>query len=281
MSKSWFITGASRGFGVEFAKAALRAGDRVVATGRKRQAVVDSLGQDSDRLVSLELDVTDAGQTREVVSAAESRFGKIDVLVNNAGYGHFGFFEEQTERDVQQQFATNLFGVFNVTWAVLPGMRAARSGRIFNLSSVAGVRGLEFAALYCSSKFALEGFSESLSKELAPFGIYVTIVAPGPFRTHFLSGDSLRFADHGIADYDSRRAPVRASFEQRDGRQPGDPVKLADALVRLASEPNPPLRFLAGGFAVKTMDDELASVRAELDKWRELAVGTDYERRKP
>lgn len=275
MLKTWFITGASRGLGVQIAKAALRAGDRVVATGRQRSAINDQLGPDSDRLLSIPLDVTAADRVQAAVDAAVSRFGSVDVLVNNAGYGHLGFFEETTSEDVRAQFDTNLFGALNVTRAVLPVMRAARRGRIFNISSIGGFRGSEFVSLYCASKFALEGFSESLANEVAPFGLFVTIVEPGPFRTDFLTGESLRFGYHSVPDYDERRALARASFEQRNGRQPGDPAKLAEAIVRLASEAEPPLRFLAGAFAVNTADAKLAAMRTEFDRWRGLAVSTD------
>jgi NAD(P)-dependent dehydrogenase (short-subunit alcohol dehydrogenase family) len=277
MANTWFITGASRGLGVDIAKAALRAGDTVVATGRKRAAVTASLGADSDTLLCLEQDVTDERQTRPAVEAALKRFGKIDVLVNNAGYGHLGFFEETTEQDVQAQYATNVFGLFNVTRAVLPAMRAARSGRIFNLSSLAGMRGNDFASLYCSSKFAVEGFSESLAKEVAPFGIFVTIVAPGPFRTDFLSRESLRFGGKPIADYDERREKVQAAFESRNRQQPGDPVKLADAFVRLSREPQPPMRFVAGAFAVQTAEKKFADVLAEMKTWRSASLATDFQ----
>jgi NAD(P)-dependent dehydrogenase (short-subunit alcohol dehydrogenase family) len=276
MQKTWFITGASRGLGVQIAKAAMQAGDRVVAAGRNRASVKDSLGPDSDRLLSVELDVTDADQARTAVDAAVSRFGAIDVLVNNAGYGHLGFFEETTIQDAQAQFATNLFGVFNVTRAALPIMRSARKGRIFNISSLAGILGIELSSLYCASKFALEGFSESLSKEIAPFGLFVTIVEPGPFRTDFLTSESLRFGGNVVADYDNRRAQLRASFEQRNGQQPGDPAKLAAAMVRLASEAKPPMRFIAGAIAVNAADAKLAGMRTELDSWRQLSVSTDF-----
>jgi NAD(P)-dependent dehydrogenase (short-subunit alcohol dehydrogenase family) len=275
MQKTWFVTGASRGFGAEIVKAALRSGDRVVATARKRAALVDGLGPDTGQLMSIELDVTDAAQARKAVDAAMSRFGGIDVLVNNAGYGHMGFFEEMTIEDVHQQFATNLFGVFNVTWAALPGMRAARKGRIFNISSLGGIVGAQFASLYCGSKFALEGFSECLSKEIAPFGLFVALVEPGPFRTDFLKPESARFLGKPIADYDDRRAQVRAGFEARNGLQPGDPAKLAEAIVRLADEPNPPLRFVAGSVALNAAEEKLAAMRTEFEKWRKLSVSTD------
>jgi NAD(P)-dependent dehydrogenase (short-subunit alcohol dehydrogenase family) len=275
MQTTWFITGASRGLGANIAEAALRAGDRVVATGRKREDVSARLGPDSDQLLSLALDVADATQAQAAVDAAVKKFGAIDVLVNNAGYGHLGFFEEVTMQDVQAQFSTNLFGIFNVTWAALPLMRSARRGRIFNVSSLAGILGAELCSLYSASKFALEGFSESLAKEVAPFGLHVTIVEPGPFRTDFLTPESLCFSDKPIADYDERRAQIRASFEQRNGQQPGDPVKLAEAMVKLAREPEPPLRFIAGSIAVNAADIKLAAMQAELQQWRDVSVSTD------
>jgi NAD(P)-dependent dehydrogenase (short-subunit alcohol dehydrogenase family) len=276
MNKTWFITGASRGLGADIAAAALEAGDRVVATGRQRAAVSDALGPDSDRLLSLSLDVADAARAKAAVAEALGRFGGIDVLVNNAGYGHLGYFEESSDEDIRAQYATNVFGLFNVTRAVLPAMRSARRGHVFNLSSVAGYRGIETGALYCSSKFAVEGFSESLAAELKPFGIHVTIVEPGPFRTDFLKPESIRFVGHELADYADRRAAQRASFEQRNGKQPGDPVRLAQALVTLAGEAEPPLRFTAGAMAVGGLDAKLAGMQAELDRWRDLGVSTDY-----
>jgi NAD(P)-dependent dehydrogenase (short-subunit alcohol dehydrogenase family) len=277
MPKTWFITGASRGLGVQIARAALRAGDFVVATGRRKAKVMESLGPDTKSLLSLDLDVTDATQTKTAVDAAVSRFGGIDVLVNNAGYGHLGFFEENNLEDAQAQFAANVFGVMNVTWATLPVMRAARKGRIFNLSSLAGVRGSSFASLYCASKFALEGFSEALAQEIGPLGLFLTIVEPGPFRTDFLSAESLRMGDHVVADYDLRRPRILGSYEKRNGRQPGDPVKLAEAVVRLASEEKPPLRFAAGVMAADTAVAKLAEMKAEFDRWRELSVSLDYD----
>ena len=276
MSKTWFITGASRGLGADIATAALKAGDNVVATGRQRSAVSDKLGPDNARLLSLALDVSDAAQARAAVAAALERFGAIDVLVNNAGYGHLGYFEETTDADIQAQYATNVFGLFNVTRAALPAMRAARKGHVFNLSSVAGYRGIETGSLYCSSKFAVEGFSEALAGELAPFGIHVTIVEPGPFRTDFLTPESLQFVANEVPDYADRRDAMRASFEQRNGKQPGDPVLLAQALVTLANAARPPLRFTAGAMAVNGLDAKLAAMKAELDAWRALGLATDF-----
>jgi NAD(P)-dependent dehydrogenase (short-subunit alcohol dehydrogenase family) len=274
-SKLWFITGASRGLGAEIATAALRTGDRVVATGRSKEAVAALLGPDNESLLSISLDVAEAGQARAAVAAAADRFGGIDVLVNNAGYGHMGFFEELTPQDVQAQFATNLFGMMDVCWSVLPLMRSARKGRIFNLSSLGGLIGAQLGSIYCASKFAVEGFSESLAKEVAPFGIFVTLIEPGPFRTDFLKPESLRFAGHRLSDYDDRRVNLRNAFEARNGQQPGDPTNLAEAMVRLAREPAPPMRFLAGSVALGAAQDKLNGLLGEMRKWRSLTLSTD------
>jgi NAD(P)-dependent dehydrogenase (short-subunit alcohol dehydrogenase family) len=277
MAKTWFITGAGRGLGAEIARAVVKAGDRAVATGRSRKAIASVLGPDNEQLLTVKLDVADEFQARRAVDAAVARFGAIDMLVNNAGYGHVGFFEELTTEDAQAQFATNLNGVLNVTRAVLPVMRRARQGRIFNLSSLGGIVGAQLYSLYCASKFAIEGFSESLAKEIAPFGLFVTIIEPGPFRTDFLKPESLRFGQSRLSDYDDRRAQLRAGLAARNGQQPGDPVKLADAILRLANEAEPPMRFLAGSIAVSAAEQKLTAVRAELEKWRQLSTGTDGE----
>ena len=277
MQKTWFITGAGRGLGADIARAALAAGDLVVAAGRNRAAVSDCLGPNRSNLLAVELDVNSERQAQKAVDAAVARFGTVDVLVNNAGYGQLGLFEETSVHDAQAQFGTNLFGVFSVTRVVLPVMRAARKGRIFNVSSLAGARGAAFGSLYCSSKFALEGFSESLALEVAPFGILVTIVEPGPFRTDFLSPESIRFGAHAVADYDERRRELRSSFEQRNGKQPGDPAKLAEAIIRLANEPEPPLRFVAGSIAVESVGAKLKDMQSELERWRSLSMGTDRD----
>jgi NAD(P)-dependent dehydrogenase (short-subunit alcohol dehydrogenase family) len=280
MTRTWFITGASRGLGADIAHAALTNGDRVVATGRSRDAVSRAVGPDSETVLTATLDVTEPSQAEAAVAAAVARFGGIDVLVNNAGYGHLGLFEETTRQDAEAQFATNFFGALNVTRAALPVMRAARSGHIFNISSIAGVRGSEGGSLYCSSKFALEGFSESLAKEVAAFGLFVTIVEPGFFRTEFLSGQSARYGGQAVADYADRSSQLRAAFAQRDGQQEGDPAKLAAAIVHLAGAAAPPLRFAAGADAVGVVETKLAGVRAELDQWRALStsLGGDYRK---
>jgi NAD(P)-dependent dehydrogenase (short-subunit alcohol dehydrogenase family) len=275
MQKCWLITGASRGLGVEIAKAALDAGDCVMATGRDPGQVLDALGGERECLMVARLDVTRSGDARAAVEAAVERFGGIDVLVNNAGYGHLGFFEESTAQDIRAQFDSNVFGLMEVTREVLPAMRGARAGHIFNMSSLAGVRGSAFSSVYCASKFAVEGFSEALAEELAPFGIHVTIVEPGPFRTDFLSRRSLRVGTAALADYDPARDRTRASFEARNGRQAGDPARLACALVALANDPMPPLRFVAGTAASDAALRKLERMRADIDVWRALSAGTD------
>lgn len=275
MSRTWFITGASRGLGADIAKAALAAGDRVVATGRDRDAVTRRLGPDSAQFLSLALDVTVPGEAETAVAAAVARFGGIDILVNNAGYGHLGLFEETTAADMQAQFATNVFGAFNVTRAVLPVMRRARAGRIFNISSIAGIRGSLGGSLYCASKHALEGFSEAIAKEVEGFGIFVTIVEPGFFRTDFLSAESARFAENPVADYAEASAQLRSFYAQRNGRQAGDPVKLAALFVRLAGEARPPLRIVAGTDAVEIAQAKIDALQAELDRWKAVSATTD------
>jgi len=276
MNKTWLITGASRGLGLEMAKAVLAAGDNVVATGRNSQDVQQALGKHKNLLIQ-RLDVNDGKSITTAVNATIEHFGRIDVLVNNAGYGHLGFFEETTAEDVKKQFDSNVFGLMDVTRAVLPAMRKAGGGRIFNLSSLAGMRGSAFSSLYCASKFAVEGFSESLAAEVAPFGIRVTIVSPGPFRTDFLSAKSLQVGSADLPGYDEARDKARATFEARNGKQAGDPVRLAAAMILLANHPEPPMRFVAGSAALQVGRQKLAEVHADLDAWQEASIATDGE----
>lgn len=275
MNKVWFITGASRGIGFELAKAALASGDRVVATARKSAALAASLGGDEGNLLALPLDVSDKAAIGEAVQAAIGRFGRIDVLVNNAGYGQLGLFEECDEARVRRQFEVNVFGLFDVTRAVLPQMRRQRSGVIFNLSSTAGVRGLAGGSLYCASKFAVEGFSESLALEVAQFGIRVVIVRPGPFRTDFLDPSSVDYGDQSIDDYAQSSASLRAEMGGRNHLQAGDPARLGAALVELAGRSDAPLRFAAGSNALGVVADKIALLASELEAWRPLSASTD------
>jgi NAD(P)-dependent dehydrogenase (short-subunit alcohol dehydrogenase family) len=275
--KIWFVTGASRGLGAAIVRAALDAGDRVVATARRRDALVETFGPDSDSLLSVPLDVTRPDQVRAAVEAALARFGRIDVLVNNAGYGHLSMFEESTPEDVQTQFDTNVFGLMHVTRAVLPAMRAQRSGRIFNIASVGGIVGGESGTLYCTSKFAVEGFTESLAAEVRRFGIHATVVEPGFFRTDFLEPTSVRHGSQPIADYAEAAAALKAFYDGRSRNQAGDPAKLGQALVALARTPAPPVRWTAGTDAIGMVQGKIDSLQAELDAWRDLSVSTDGE----
>jgi NAD(P)-dependent dehydrogenase (short-subunit alcohol dehydrogenase family) len=273
--KTWFITGATRGLGAAIAKAALDAGDRIVVTGRRREAVVAAFGEDSDRVLNLPLDVTRSDQISAAVEAAVARFGGIDVLVNNAGYGHLGLFEESAPDDARVQFETNVFGLFEVTRAVLPVMRLQRSGRVFNISSIGGLVGGDGGSVYCASKFAVEGFSESVAAEVKPFGIHLTIVEPGFFRTDFLDDSSVRYGGVPIADYAESSTAIRAFYDARSHNQAGDPERLGQALVALSQAETPPVRFAVGTDAIGMTERKIAGLQAELDAWRDLSASTD------
>ena len=275
MSKVWFITGASRGIGAEIAKAALASGDRVVATGRNRAQIEKTFAGNAS-VLAVELDVTDAAQAHRAVDAALAKFGRIDVLVNNAGYGQLGAFEENETGDIERQYATNVFGLFHVTRAVLPVMRRQRGGRIFNLSSMAGVLGFASASIYCSTKFAVEGFSESLALEVAQFGIKITIVEPGFFRTDFLDTSSIRYGAKVVDDYVPSSTELKATFDLYSHKQAGDPVKLGQAMVQLANVDNPPLRYAAGSDSAGRIGEKLSAMQSEIDQWRALSVSTDH-----
>ena len=268
---TWFITGAARGIGAHTVQAALAAGHNVVATARSRLSITTTHAH----LLALDLDVTVEAQAHAAVQAAVARFGRIDVLVNNAGYGQLGLFEESNAADAQTQFDTNVFGLFHVTRAVLPVMRQQRAGRVLNISSIAGMRGRTGTALYSASKFAVEGFSEALAQEVAAFGIHVTIVEPGAFRTDFLDGQSMRYGSQSIVDYAAQSAQVTEGFGARNHLQPGDPARLAAVLLQLAAHPAPPLRLAAGSDAVEIAGAKIEALRAEWLAWRELSVTTD------
>jgi NAD(P)-dependent dehydrogenase (short-subunit alcohol dehydrogenase family) len=275
MSKTWFVTGAARGIGAAIVKAALAAGDQVVATARDPAKVAAAFAPPPDKLFVAALDVADAAQAEAAVAAAVERFGRVDVLVNNAGYGQLGVFEQSEPADVERQFATNVFGVLNVTRAALPVMRRQRAGRIFNITSIGGLRGAAGGSLYAASKFAIEGFSESLAQEVAEFGIGVMLVEPGFFRTDFLDASSLRYGEKRIADYDAFSRKIKDNYGARNHQQAGDPAKLAAALVDLAAREKPPMRFLAGSDAVSIYAAKLVSLSGELEAWRALSESTD------
>lgn len=273
--RTWFITGATRGLGLAIAQAALDAGDNVVVTGRRRDALIAIFGEDSDRVLSLALDVSDLNAAQPAVTAALGRFGRIDVLVNNAGYGDLSIFEESTPADVQAQYATNVFGLMQVTRAVLPSMRANRAGRIFNVSSIGGIVGGESGTLYCASKFAVEGFSESLAQEVARFGIQVTVVEPGFFRTDFLEPTSVKHGSVPIDDYAEASAALKTFYDGRSRNQAGDPAKLGQALVTLVNAPQQPTRWAAGSDGAKMVQMKIDSLQTELNAWKDLTLSTD------
>jgi NAD(P)-dependent dehydrogenase (short-subunit alcohol dehydrogenase family) len=268
--KIWFITGAGRGMGVEFAKAALAGGNAVVATGRNPDAVTEAVGEADDLLV-VELDVTSFASAEAAVRAAVERFGRIDVLVNNAGNFHAGFFEELTPQQIERQLTTSLVGPMNVTRAVLPVMRKQRSGNVVTISSTAGIVGQEFCSAYAASKFGLEGWMESLRFEVEPFGIRTTIVEPGFFRTTLLEKESTTYAELSIDDYAERTAQTRPAWEAMSGKQGGDPAKLAKALVTIVAEEQPPLRWVAGADAVATVEQKANELLAQVDAYRDLS----------
>ncbi|MEX2690896.1 oxidoreductase [Rhizobium mongolense] len=276
--KVWFITGASRGFGALMAKEALAAGDAVVATARNPKSVTDKFGEHPN-LIAVALDVTNEGQAKEAAAKAVERFGRIDVLANNAGYGLLGAVEEATAEEVERLYATNVFGLLKVTRAVLPYMRGQRSGHILNFSSIGGYFGYPGWGVYGSTKFAVEGLSESLAAELEPFGIKVTIVEPGFFRTDFLADNSLAVSPASIPDYIGTPAGNMRDFAaDANHAQPGDPARLAAGIITLANAANPPLRMPFGSDTVAKIEEQNASVSKELAEWRELAVSTDFQR---
>jgi NAD(P)-dependent dehydrogenase (short-subunit alcohol dehydrogenase family) len=266
----WFITGAGRGMGVEIARVALAAGNAVVATGRNPETVRKALGEAGDLLV-VPLDITNPADAETAVRAAVDRFGRIDVLVNNAANFFGGFFEELSPAQVERQIATNLLGPMTVTRAVLPVMRRQRSGHIIAISSIAGLVGGEFTSAYAASKFGLEGWMESLAPEVAPFGIRTTIVEPGFFRTELLRPESTTWAELSIDDYAERTAQTVAAWEAMNGTQGGDPAKLARALVTILSEEQPPLRFVAGADAIAAAEQKVADLQAQIDAYRDLS----------
>jgi NAD(P)-dependent dehydrogenase (short-subunit alcohol dehydrogenase family) len=273
-NRVWLVTGASRGIGAEIAKAVLATGDTLIAAARTPSTLA-FLG-DSDRLLRVRLDVTDPAQAADAVAAGIERFGHIDILVNNAGISLLGAVEETSADNVKRMFETNVFGLLNVTRAVLPHMRGRRRGHLVNIASVAGYSGYAGFGVYSGTKFAVEGLSEALHLELAPLGVHVTIVEPGFFRSDILDhAKSLIEADLRFADYEATAGAVRAFVPQIDGNQPGDSVKLAYALIELVNAPHPPLRLPLGTDCLQRIAEKDAVVQRERESWRALAASTD------
>ena len=274
--KVWLITGAGRGLGVDIAKAAQAAGHAVVATGRDAARVAVAVG-DHESLLAITLDVTRPQDAEGAVAAAVAKFGRIDVLVNNAGNFFAGFFEELSPDHVRKQLDTLLFGPMSVTRAVLPVMRKQRSGLLLTISSTAGIAGQMFCTAYAAAKFAIEGWIESLAPEIAPFGIRTMLVEPGFFRTELLTNDSTTYAEPTIDDYAERTRQIVAAWKSMDGKQGGDPAKLAEALVTLAALKEPPARFAAGADAVQTFEAKAQALLAQAQAHRELSTALAHE----
>jgi NAD(P)-dependent dehydrogenase (short-subunit alcohol dehydrogenase family) len=269
--KVWFITGAGRGMGRDIAKAALSAGHEVVATGRTIEKVTRALGESVDLLVA-KLDVTNPSDAESAVKEAVGRFGRLDVLVNNAASFYAGYFEELTPEQVERQLVTSLLGPMNVTRAVLPVMRKQRSGQIISISSSAGLVGFEFGTAYAASKFGLEGWMQSLQAEVEPFGIDTIIINPGFFRTELLTEESTQFAERPIEDYNERRVQQMQFWRGYNGQQSGDPAKLARALMTISSQGKPPRRFIAGADAIGTAEQVVAVLQQQISAYRDLST---------
>jgi NAD(P)-dependent dehydrogenase (short-subunit alcohol dehydrogenase family) len=275
--KVWFITGAGRGLGVDIVKAALAAGHAVVATARNTESVTKAVGEHDD-LLAVDLDVTDPTAAQAAVAATVERFGRLDVLVNNAGSFQAGFFEEMTPEAFRSQIETTLFGPVNITRATLPQLRAQRSGLVMTISSTAGITSpVEFTTAYATSKFGVEGFMEALTPEVAPFGIKTMLVEPGFFRTELLSPQSTQYAEPSIEDYAERTTATVEAWKGMDGKQGGDPAKLADALIELAALEEPPVRFAAGADAVATFEQKANELLAQADAHRELSTNLAHD----
>jgi NAD(P)-dependent dehydrogenase (short-subunit alcohol dehydrogenase family) len=273
----WLITGAGRGMGIDIARAALAAGHAVVGTARNAASVTDALGEHDD-LLAVALDVTDPAAAEAAVAAAVERFGHLDVLVNNAGSFYAGFFEEMAREDFRAQIESTLFGPVNVTRAALPQMRAQRSGLVVTISSTAGIASTgDFLTAYAASKFGVEGFMEGLASEVAPFGIKTMLVEPGFFRTELLSAQSTRYAEPSIDDYAERTRTTVAGWQSMDGKQGGDPAKLAEALVQLVALDEPPVRFAAGADAVALFETKAQALLDQANAHRELSSSLGHD----
>jgi len=272
----WFITGTSNGFGRELVREALRRGDSVIATSRNPQKVAEAFAGHKDRLLAVAMDLGNNDQITKAVDAGISRFGKVDVLVNNAGYGFIGAVEEATDDEIKRVHETNVFGLLRVLRAVLPHFRERRSGHIVNLSSIGGLIGLPGFGIYNSTKFAVEGISEALAAEVAPLGIRVTVVEPGPFRTGFLAG-SLAMAENEIPQYEKTAGATRVGASSRNGKQPGDPSRAARAIIKAVISEKPPLHLLLGRFAYDTATAKTERLQKEFEAWREVTLAADFE----
>lgn len=271
----WFITGCSTGFGRELARLVLDRGWRAVVTARNPSQVADLVQGHEDNAIALQLDVTDAAQVTAAAKAAQDRYGQVDVLVNNAGYGYLAAIEEGEDAEVRAMFEANFFGLVAMTRAVLPGMRARRSGHIVNISSIGGLASFPATGYYHATKYAVEGLSESLAQEVAPLGIKVLVVEPGPFRTNW-AGPSIKQSATRIEDYAATAGVRRSQTEARNGRQPGDPVRAAEAIIAAVQADHPPLRLVLGKPALDIARGKLAALKQDFDAWEATTLGADF-----
>ena len=274
--KVWFITGSNSGFGRSLTEAALAKGDRVIATTRHPEEIKDLVKQYPDTVKAVTLDITQAEEISSAIDTALATFGQVDVLVNNAGFGTLGAVEEIESEQVRKQFEVNCFGTLNLTKALLPHFRQRKSGHILNVSSVGGFTAFPGTGIYCSTKFAIEGYSEALAKEIAPLGIKLTLVEPGAFRTEF-AGDSLATPDKQIDDYDETAHKFVKMQEEMSGEQPGDPDKAAQAMIKVVESDNPPMRLVLGEDALKATRKKIESFQKELDQWEDVTLSTSFE----
>lgn len=272
----WLITGTSQGFGHELVRAALNAGDSVVATSRDPFKVAADFSDSAEELLTVRVDLRDPSQIAAAVQGAIDSFGRIDVLVNNAGHGLIGAVEEASDSEIASVYETNVFGLLRVTRAVLPHMRQQRRGHIVNLSSIGGLVGIPGFGIYNATKFAVEGLSEALAEEVHPFGIGVTIVEPGPFRTDFLGG-SLAYTGREMPEYEQTSGRTRVGAVERNGNQPGDPVRAAEAIVKAVLSDNPPKHLLLGRFAYERAVEKLDNLRKEFELWRDVTFAADFK----
>ena len=275
-NKVWFITGSNSGFGRSLTEAVLAKGDKVVATTRHPEEIEDLVKQYTDTVKVVRLDITDKEEIGKAIDTALQTFGQIDVLVNNAGFGTLGAVEEISDDKVRYQFEVNCFGTLNLTKAMLPHFRQRKSGHILNVSSVGGFTSFPGTGIYCATKFALEGYSEALAKEIAPLGIKLTLIEPGAFRTEF-AGDSLATPDEQIDDYEETAHKFVNMQSEMSGEQPGDPDKAAQAMIKVVESDNPPMRLVLGEDALEATRQKIETFQKELNEWEDVTLSTSFE----
>ncbi|REA58019.1 short-chain dehydrogenase/reductase [Dyadobacter luteus] len=276
-TKVWLVTGASKGLGLALVKSLLQQNMRVAATSRNLQSLVSAIGEKSDQFLPMQLNITENEAVKAVIERTAAHFEKIDVVVNNAGYGQLGTLEELSDTEARENFDVNVFGPLNVIRHVMPYLRKQKSGHIFNIASVGGFLGnFPGWGIYCASKFAMAGFSEGLAEEVKEFGVHVTIVYPGYFRTDFLTSGSLKTPQQSIDEYTAARESEKAHLNQIDGSQPNDPEKAADVLIAVAGQPNPPVHLLLGVDAYDLLQQKTYIITQDAEKWKSYTISTGY-----